>query len=58
MRLGEEEQVFVLDWLADHGSDPSDDAFIAAALTARLVIEQKRAGDRLRTEMTNPPRKS
>lgn len=49
--LGKVEREFILDWLADHGANPSDDVFIAAATTARLVIELQRASDRSRAEI-------
>jgi hypothetical protein len=46
--LGPEERTFVLDFLADHGTSVSDDLFLPAALTVRLIIEQQRFSDRLR----------
>jgi len=46
--LDSNEQTFVLDWLADHGANVSDDLFLPAALTVRLIIEQQRLSDRLR----------
>lgn len=49
--LKPEEQRFVLDWLADHGANATDEIFVPAALTARLIIELARGVERIEAVM-------
>jgi hypothetical protein len=48
--LGSEDQTFLLDWLADYGENARDEIFLPAALTVRLIIEQRRAAMRMHAE--------
>jgi hypothetical protein len=46
--LAASDRDFILEWLASHGAEARDDLFLPAAMTARLIIEQRRTSNELR----------